>query len=159
MPETSDPVLCADTKTAFCEPEQLPEPPEIAEKAEKGEITESPEIIEMQAAEETPEPTLVSVEQPDYAKSEETTEPPETEELPTLSEPPTPPLPTLSEPPFLDDFLSLIFKAGSTLSSFRWQTSPSASATLTLEGCFPEDVLNRRYRRSSILSLLPALFQ
>ena len=150
LPETSDPVLCADTKTAFCESEQLPEPPEIAETAEKNEITESPEIIEMQAAEETPEPTLVSVEQPDYAKSEETTEPPETEELPELSEPPTPPLPTLSEPqfftlsepPFLDDFLSLIFKAGSTLSSFRWQTSPSASATLTLEGCFPEDVYN-----------------
>ena len=130
--EVSEAVFCADEQTDFCEPVLVPELPETTEIVEITAIVEEPDYAKSdEAAEE--------MESAELAESQESPEP---LELPELSEPPTPPLPTLSEPPFLDDFLSLIFEAGGTLLNFRWQTSPSASAILTLEGCFPEDVYN-----------------
>ena len=128
--EASDEDSCTDTQgelpkvieeTAFCEPAQLP-----------AQTPEQPVIDDTPAVAETAEL--------DSAKSDETTE--EETEFIELTEPQEPSAPELSEPPLLDDFLSLIFEAGGTLSSFRWQTFPTASATLTLEGCFPEDVYN-----------------
>lgn len=152
---TSDAVLvagaasCADIQDA---------PPKETRKTAFGEPVETPEtpvIVETPAKLEKVEPILASVEQQDFAKADETSEEAldktfyetseETSEEPEfieLIEPQEPSVPKLSEPPFLDDFLSLIFEAGGSLSSFRWQTFPTASATLTLEGCFPEDVYN-----------------
>lgn len=130
--EVFDEVSCADTQDepqkvieeiVFCEPAQFP-----AQNPEQS--PEQPVIDET--------PTVPETAELDSAKSDETEE--EETEFIELTEPQEPSAPELSEPPFLDDFLSLIFEAGGTLSSFRWQTFPTASATLTLEGCFPEDV-------------------
>ncbi len=139
--EVSEAVFCADEQTDFCKPVLAPELPETTEIVEIPAIVEELDYAKSDESEEDQERPLLS----ESSEQPEVQEPLELSELsqqPELSEPPTPPLPTLSEPPFLDDFLSLIFEAGGTLLNFRWQTSPSASATLTLEGCFPEVVYN-----------------
>ena len=140
---TSDAVLIAGAASCADIQDAPPKVMGMTALGEPAQIPETPVIVETPAKLEKVEPILASVEQQDFAKADETSE--ETTEEPEfieLTEPQEPSVPKLSEPPFLDDFLSLIFEAGGSLSSFLWQTFPTASATLTLEGCFPEDVYN-----------------
>ncbi len=48
--------------------------------------------------------------------------------------------PSIFDTPKIDSFISLLIESGCRISSFHWQTEPSASAVIFVEGCFPEDV-------------------
>jgi len=47
---------------------------------------------------------------------------------------------SIYDTPKIDSFLSLLIESGCRISSFRWQTEPSVSAVIFVEGCFPEDI-------------------
>lgn len=48
--------------------------------------------------------------------------------------------PSIYDTPFIDEFISALKEGGCRISSFRWQTEPCASAVLSVEGCFPEEI-------------------
>lgn len=54
--------------------------------------------------------------------------------------PESPAIPSIYDTPFIDEFISALAEGGCRISSFRWQTEPSASAMLSVEGCFPEQI-------------------
>lgn len=48
--------------------------------------------------------------------------------------------PSIYDTPFIDEFISALKEGGCRISSFCWQTEPCASAVLSVEGCFPEEI-------------------
>ncbi|MCR4940853.1 MAG: hypothetical protein K5930_12225 [Treponemataceae bacterium] len=46
----------------------------------------------------------------------------------------------LCDSPFVDDFVSLLREKGGRINSFRWQTLPSLSAVIAVEGSYPEEI-------------------